>query len=93
MADVNDFMNAVGSSFGDFSLTVTDNGQLSVGVVGGDLISADFCVTFAGREAFTLHLLARSPEEAAETANAMVRLANRSMPGWSLFVGMCPSGV
>jgi hypothetical protein len=89
MADANDFLNAVGSSFDDFNLSVTDDGQLSADSTAEQTFPFDFCITFAGRPAFTLHLMAPSPAAAATTVEQMVRLANQTMPGWGSFLGAC----
>jgi hypothetical protein len=97
MANADDFIQAVGTDLDGIVLSVTDNGQLtadSADSSGEQMIGPfEFCVTFLGREAFTLRLMAPSPEAAADTVNDLIRLANRSKPGWAAFVGACPSGV
>jgi hypothetical protein len=94
MANADDFIQALGSSFDEFTFSVTDSGQLSAESTGEQMIGPfEFCVTFLDREAFTLRLMAPSPGAAAETVSDMVRKANQSMPGWGAFTGACPSGV
>ena len=90
MATADDFIEAVGSSFGEFTFSVTD-GELSADGTGEQMIGPfEFCVTFLGREAFTFRLMAPSSEAAAATVSAMVSRANESMPGWGASVGACP---
>jgi hypothetical protein len=94
MANADDFIRAVGSGFSEFTFTVTDDGQISADSTGEQMIGPfEFCVTFLGRDAFTLRLMSPSPEAAAATVGAMVRTANQTMPGWAASAGACPSGV
>jgi len=94
MATADDFITAVGRNFGDFTLAQAENGQVSADSTGEQMVGPfPFCVTFQGKEIFTLNIMAPSPEAAADTAAAMVRAANQSMPGWGVFVDACPSGV
>jgi len=87
------FLSAIGSSFGDLTLSVGDDGQVMAGSAGEQMIGPfPFCITFLGREAFTLKIWAPSPEEAAKTVSDMVSAANASKPVWGAFAGACPSG-
>jgi len=92
--DAAGFLSAVGSSFGDLALSVGDDGQLLAESTAEQMVGPfPFCVTFLGRESFTLKLWAPSPEDAARTVSGMIAAANKSMPGWGAFAGACPSGV
>jgi hypothetical protein len=89
-----DFINAVGSSFGDVTLSIDNDGKILADSTGLQMIGPfPFCVTFRNREVATMNIMAPSPEEAARTVSDMVNAANTSMPGWNAFAGTCPSGV
>ena len=89
-----DFLSAVGPSFGDFTLSIGDDGKILADSTGIQMIGPfPFCLTFRNREIVTMNIMAPSPEEAARTVSDMVNAANASMPGWNAFPNACPSGV
>ncbi|RUW67787.1 MULTISPECIES: hypothetical protein [unclassified Mesorhizobium] len=91
MSSAAEFLDIVGSAFGEYDLS---GGQVTIDSTGDRTIGPfAFCVTFLGRQTFTLRIYAPSPEAAADTVAAMVGRANQSMPGWAAFDGACPSGV
>lgn len=86
-----EFLSLVGTSFGDLSLSLSDEGIIAEST-GIQMIGPfPFCITFQGREVITIQLAAPSPEGAAATVEAMIAAANRSQPGWGAFVGFCPT--
>jgi len=88
------FVSALGSSFGDLTLSVGDGGQVLAESTAEQMIGPfPFCITFLNREAFTLKIWAPSPEEAARTVSDMINAVNAAKPRWSFFPGACPSGV
>jgi hypothetical protein len=96
MSDVTaiDFVNAVGSSFGELNLSLTDDGKILADSTSIQMIGPfPFCLTFRDREVATLNVMAPSPEDAIRTVSNMVSAANTTMPGWAAFGGVCPSGV
>ena len=89
-----DFLSALGSSFGNYSLSIGDDGKVSADSTGVQMIGPfPFCLTFRNREIATMNVMAPSPEDAARTVSDMVSAVNASMPGWNAFAEACPSGV
>ena len=85
------FLSLIGPTFGDLSLSLSDDGIVAEST-GNQMIGPfPFCITFQGREVGTLQLAAPSPEEAAQTVEDIIAAANRTMPGWGAFAGSCPT--
>jgi hypothetical protein len=89
-ATPDDFVNAIGSSPADHTVSVSENGEILAESTGEQMVGPfAFCVTFNDRQVGTLKLFAPSAEAAAATLAAMLNAANQTNPGWAAFVGAC----